>query len=331
MGASGLAGGGVWWFIWVVTRKPVVEKNQRATEGLAPSDRQLVERFISEISEMRRLSPRTVTLYLDALNAFYTWMPKGCRVVECDADLFRAYIYERMKAKEAQSTIRLRIAALRAFYAWLLEHGQIKRHPLADLSMGGRSRSLPVVLSPAQAEGLVTAPNRVKPFQQAVSWGAARDQAILELFYGAGVRLAELVQLDIEDYDASAKTVRLLGKGGKERVVPLGEAATTALERYLSAARIRKGPLFLSKLRKRIGRRSVWEMVRRFARQTGAPEGTSPHKLRHSYATHLLDGGADLRSLQALLGHASLATTQIYTHVSVERLKESHATHHPRA
>ncbi|MFQ3577806.1 MAG: tyrosine-type recombinase/integrase [Verrucomicrobiia bacterium] len=287
--------------------------------------------FLSEIAEVRRLSPRTITLYREALDAFCGWLPEGVALVGCDPDLFRAYIYERMKLKEAEATIRLRIAALRAFYAWLLKQGKIAHNPLGDLSMGGRRRSLPVVLSPSQAEGLVTAPTRTAGFPQAARWAAARDRAILELFYGAGVRLAELVQLNIEDCDRGAKSIRLRGKGRKERVVPVGKAAMEALETYVALAQIKQGPLFLSKLRKRIGRRSVWEMVRRYARQTGAPEGTSPHKLRHSYATHLLDGGADLRSVQALLGHASLGTTQIYTHVSVERLKRSHARHHPRA
>jgi integrase/recombinase XerC len=158
-----------------------------------------------------------------------------------------------------------------------------------------------------------------------------RDAAILELFYSSGLRLAELAALDAKTIDPFNETVRVLGKGRKERVVPVGRLALEALQKYRSAAHVEAGPLFINKSRGRLSTRSVWLSLKRYLNAAGIPANVSPHKLRHSFATHLLDAGADLRSVQSLLGHASLSTTQIYTHVSVERLKQAYNDAHPRA
>jgi site-specific recombinase XerD len=158
-----------------------------------------------------------------------------------------------------------------------------------------------------------------------------RDAAILELFYSSGLRLAELASLNVADLDIYTESVRILGKGRKERVCPVGLPALEAVSRYRAAANVQTGPLFINKSRRRISPRSIWLILKRYLRHTSIPIAVSPHKLRHSFATHLLDGGADLRSVQALLGHASLSTTQIYTHVTVERLKKAYADAHPRA
>jgi site-specific recombinase XerD len=159
----------------------------------------------------------------------------------------------------------------------------------------------------------------------------ARDAAILELFYSSGLRLAELVALDVKDVDVFSESVRVLGKGRKERVVPVGAPALEAIQRYRQQARVEAGPLFLSKVRKRISAVNVWLAIQRYLPHTTIPVHVTPHKLRHSFATHLLDAGADLRSVQSLLGHASLSTTQIYTHVTTERLKKAYDAAHPRA
>jgi site-specific recombinase XerD len=160
---------------------------------------------------------------------------------------------------------------------------------------------------------------------------ALRDAAILELFYSSGLRLGELASLNVADVDMYTESVRVLGKGRKERVCPVGAPALEAVSRYRIAARVQTGPLFINKSRRRISPRSIWLILKRYLRHTSIPIALSPHKLRHSFATHLLDSGADLRSVQALLGHASLSTTQIYTHVTVERLKKAYSAAHPRA
>ena len=162
-------------------------------------------------------------------------------------------------------------------------------------------------------------------------WMPPRDVAIMELFYSSGLRLSELTALDVADVDLYTESVRVLGKGRKERVCPVGFPALEAISRYRAAANVHSGPLFINKLRRRISARSIWLILKRYLHHTSIPISISPHKLRHSFATHLLDRGADLRSVQALLGHASLSTTQIYTHVTVERLKKAYADAHPRA
>ena len=158
-----------------------------------------------------------------------------------------------------------------------------------------------------------------------------RDAAILEVFYSSGLRLAELAALNVSDLDIYTESVRVLGKGRKERVCPVGAPALQSVSRYRAAANVHSGALFLNKARRRISPRSIWLILKRYLRYTSIPIALSPHKLRHSFATHLLDNGADLRSVQALLGHASLSTTQIYTHVTTERLKKAYADAHPRA
>jgi site-specific recombinase XerD len=199
------------------------------------------------------------------------------------------------------------------------------------VSLPKAEKRLPVFLTTAQIDALLRAPREAKQEKQAPSWMPWRDAAILELFYSSGLRLAELAALDVADIDPVNETVRVLGKGSKERIVPVGEPALEAVQQYRRRAEVQSGPLFLSKLRRRLGAASIWGLVKKYLRLAQIPVPASPHKLRHSFATHLLDAGADLRSVQSLLGHASLSTTQIYTHVTTERLKKAYDQAHPRA
>ena len=231
----------------------------------------------------------------------------------------------------ARPTIRLHFAAMRTFFKFLTQRHGLRSNPLADVQLPKLEKKLPLFLTPTQIDELLSAPLRVEKQPQAPVWMPARDAAILELFYSSGLRLAELVALDVKDVDVFSESVRVLGKGRKERVVPVGVPALEAIQRYRQAARVEAGPLFLSKVRKRITPGNVWLVLRRYLPHTSIPVGVSPHKLRHSFATHLLDAGADLRSVQSLLGHASLSTTQIYTHVTTERLKKAYDDAHPRA
>jgi site-specific recombinase XerD len=236
-----------------------------------------------------------------------------------------------MKAEIAKPTIRLHFAALRTFYRFLVERHGLADNPLKQVQLPKLDKKLPVVLNPKQIDILLTAPLKLEKSHAAPKWMPKRDAAILELFYSSGLRLAELAALEVRAIDPYNETVRVLGKGRKERIVPVGSVALEAIQQYRHAAGVNAGPLFINKSRKRLSNRSVWLALKRYLDHAGIPFNISPHKLRHSFATHMLDAGADLRSVQTLLGHASLSTTQIYTHVTTERLKRAYDDAHPRA
>jgi integrase/recombinase XerC len=290
----------------------------------------LAEEFLRFLEVEKNVSPRTVVAYRQALEAFRA--QKNVRSWKnCVADDFRDYLFELMKKGQARSYIRLQFSAFRTFYRFLVERKNLRRDPVRELQLPKAEKKLPLVLTQKQIEELLTAPLRVPKLKAAPSWMALRDASILELFYSSGLRLGELASLNVADVDIYTESVRVLGKGRKERVCPVGAPALEAISRYRAAANVQTGPLFINKSRRRISPRSIWLILKRYLRHTSIPIALSPHKLRHSFATHLLVGGADLRSVQALLGHASLSTTQIYTHVTVERLKKAYADAHPRA
>ncbi|MEM6912212.1 MAG: tyrosine recombinase XerC [Verrucomicrobiota bacterium] len=291
----------------------------------------LVEEFLEFLSVERHASPRTLLNYQKALRAFRAGQRPFRGWKRATAEDFRAWLYQLMKAGKAKATIRVEFAALRSFYRFLCQRKDLPQNPLLEVGLPKLEKKLPLVLTQKQVETLLAMPFEIELSKQAPSWMPQRDAAILEFFYSTGVRLAELAACNLEDVDLYSGTVRVLGKGRKERLVPLGRPAREALERYLLAAEVRHGPLFLSKLRKRMSTQAVGSLFKKYHQLSGLPVEASPHKLRHSFATHLLDNGADLRSVQELLGHSSLSTTQIYTHVSTERMKEVYQKTHPRA
>lgn len=236
-----------------------------------------------------------------------------------------------MKAGRARATIRVQFAAFRSFYTFLVIRNLVPINVLKGIDLPKAEKKLPRFLTVAQVDTLMGAPATTEKSQQAPSWMAARDQAIMELFYSTGIRLSELVSLDLKDLDPYSETIRVMGKGSKERICPVGGPALEAISKYRSLANVHAGALFINKSRDRMSRRAVELAVRKWLLAVGLPVNISPHKLRHSFATHLLDNGADLRSVQSLLGHASLSTTQIYTHVTAERLKRAYDNAHPRA
>jgi site-specific recombinase XerD len=277
-------------------------------------------------------SPRTLANYRDALAAYKRWRGerfRGWR--EEAADDFRDYLFALMKQGLKRATIRLRFAALRSFYKFLVLRRGLGRSPVAEVLLPKPERGLPVVLSIAQIDELLGIPLRVTADRKSPPWLPLRDAAILELFYSCGLRISELLALDVKHVDFIGETLRVVGKGSKERMVPVGGPALAAIQRYRQAAAVTSGPLFLSTRHRRITQQAVDQLLKKYLKLSSIPFGISPHKLRHSFATHLLDAGADLRSVQALLGHASLSTTQIYTHVTKERLKQAYDTAHPRA
>jgi site-specific recombinase XerD len=291
----------------------------------------LASAFIQFMEVERRSSTRTLDLYDHALSefrhrhiGFTTWQA-------LTSDDFRKYLFEMMKRELERSTIRLHFAALRSFFKWLTRRQGWTTNPLIDVQLPKQEKKLPGVLTLTQGVEMLALPLALPKSPRSPEWGPERDTAILELFYSTGMRLAELASVNVEDVDAYSDTVRVIGKGRKERLLPVGSHAMLAIQRYRQKAGIQSGPLFLSKLRKRITTQALADVVDKYWKASGMPIHVTPHKLRHSFATHLLNNGADLRSVQELLGHASLSTTQIYTHVSTQRMKEVYEAAHPRA
>ena len=292
---------------------------------------QLLDRYLEYLDIERHASPRTVVAYRHALVKFKHFGGDKISWPTCKAQQFRSFLLDCMKKGMARSYIRLTFAALRSFYQYLVEREGLAGNPLREVQLPKMDKKLPIVLSIKEVDELLTAPKRFERQAQAPVWAAARDAAMMELFYSSGLRLNELAALNVDDVDTFSETVRVLGKGRKERIVPVGQIALNALQQYQSEANVHSGPLFVSKLRKRMSARSIWLMLKKHLSQTSIQLRVSPHKLRHSFATHLLDNGADLRSVQTLLGHAKLSTTQIYTHVTMERVKKAYDEAHPRS
>lgn len=293
----------------------------------------LVYRFLDYLEAERNASPRTVEAYRRSLIQFREWMGGRFSAWEhCAAEDFRAWLYEALNLQLKTATIRLRFAALRSFYTWQMRREGLPVNPLADVSLPRASQSLPVHLSLRQMESLLSLPLQVPVDKKHPAWIPYRDAAILELFYACGIRLSELVGLNADALQRGDDCVRVLGKGRKVRLVPVGDYAREAVEKYREMAGLpADGPLFISRLGRRMSGRSVQQMLDKYLQLSDIPFHISPHKLRHTFATHLLDAGADLRAVQELLGHASLSTTQIYTHVTKTRMQEVYRRAHPRA
>lgn len=292
----------------------------------------LEEDFLRFLEVEKSASPRTTRNYGEALRAFREFRGDafpGWR--NCGVDHFRDYLFALMKQDLKRSTIRLRFSALRSFYKFLVHRRGMEASPVALVELPRTARTLPVVLNLSQMEELLALPLKLPLPKQTAAWIPVRDVAILELFYSCGLRISELTGLDVDDVDFIKETLRVTGKGSKERIVPIGGPALSALQRYRQLAVVHSGPLFLSKRRTRITQQAIDLLLKKYLKHSSIPFVISPHKLRHTFATHLLDAGADLRSVQELLGHSSLSTTQIYTHVTRERLRQAYDQAHPRA
>jgi tyrosine recombinase XerC len=293
----------------------------------APDDD--IQAFIRHLALERRLSPRTVEAYradLEALRMFLERAGTGLR--EATHQTLRRWLAQQATRGYARSTIARRAAAVRTFYRFTARRGLTDGNPSALLASPKLPTLLPVVLRPGEADSLVEAP-------AGDDWGI-RDRAVLELLYGTGLRVAELCALDVGDVDLDRGRVRVLGKGGKQRDVPLGESAEAAVRSYLSGPRGRiapggEGAMFHNRRGKRLAPRDTRSVVEKYRREMLVGRRVSPHTLRHSFATHLLEGGADIRAVQELLGHSSLSSTQRYTHVSRGRLFGAYKRSHPRA
>jgi integrase/recombinase XerD len=283
-----------------------------------------VEGFLALLATGR--APKTVDAYRRDLKALAAWLDGP--VAQVTTEQLERYLAELRAEGLSPATIARRVAAIRSFFRQQTLLGARSDNPAAELELPRRRRTLPRTLSPAEAERLVEAASGTSP-------RALRDRALVELLYGAGLRVSEAVGLDKGSVDLDARLVRCLGKGSKERVVPIGRQAVTALRRYLSRGRPyldkrHRPELFLNAKGGGLTRAGVFLILRGLAGKAGLePERVHPHLLRHSFATHLLEGGADLRSVQEMLGHADLATTELYTHVSDRRRRELYFQAHP--
>ena len=293
-----------------------------------------IERFLRAAKSERDLSINTIEAYRRDLAQFAEWIGRSgvAELNDVDRSLLRRYVAFLGSRNYARRTVARKASAVRALLKWTVDMDLIEVNPAEDLSAPKLDKPLPKVLKEAEAAALCDLP----PDDDEIGM---RDRAILELLYGSGLRVSEVCALDVDDVDLRASAVRVLGKGRKERRVPISEPARVAVRRFVSEGRrslMEEGPandaaaLFLNKRGGRIGPRSIRAMLATYLKAEGQAS-IGPHALRHSFATHLLDGGADLRAVQELLGHESLATTQIYTHVSTERLRAVYEQSHPRA
>jgi integrase/recombinase XerD len=292
----------------------------------------LLDEYLVYIKVEKGLSERTVEAYGRDLRRWVDFISgRGKLTPEAvDRREITIFVEEMRKSGLSPRSLARGIAALRGFQRFLLEEGGFGALPAADLRTPHHTQALPRVLSQEEAKKLLEQKIIEDP-------PGLRDKAILETLYGTGVRISELTGLDLEDMDLQERELRVMGKGARERVVPIGEAAAAAMSDYLMNGRpklVQKASqraIFLNQRGGRLTRQGVWELVKKYAGRVGLKDKMTPHTLRHGYATHLLENGADLRFIQELLGHASISTTQIYTHVSKARLREAYLEAHPRA
>jgi integrase/recombinase XerD len=293
--------------------------------ALAPSA--VIDAFIDALWLEDGLAPNSLAAYRRDLQQFAAWLADRPLFDATEVDL-TAYFAARHGASRSSSANR-RLATFRRFYRWALRDGRIGADPTLRLTNAKAAPRFPKALSEAQIEALLRAPDRETA-------RGLRDRAMLELMYATGLRVSELVTLKLIELSLNDGLVRVIGKGGKERLVPMGEEARASIDRYLAQARgeLCAGKLsdavFVTRRGAPMSRQMFWRLIKRYALQADIRAPLSPHGLRHSFATHLLNHGADLRVVQLLLGHADISTTQIYTHVARERLKALHARHHPR-
>jgi integrase/recombinase XerD len=293
-------------------------------------DAQLLDQFLDGIWLESGLSANTLAAYRTDLRAFQSWLAKKGLALEqaTRADLL-AYLAANVRAGLSPRSSARHLSTLRRFYRYLLIQGRTQADPTADVRSPVIGRPLPKNISEQGVEKLLSTPPRGTAL-------GSRDRAMLETMYASGLRVSELVGLTLNELDLTTGLVRVVGKGGRERIVPLGEEASESLREYLGQARsdLLKAQLtdavFVTRRGGPMTRQAFWQLIKRYAQQAGIGAEFSPHSLRHAFATHLLNHGADLRSVQMLLGHTDLSTTQIYTHVARARLQSLHGTHHPR-
>ena len=296
-----------------------------------PTPSELIDAFCDQVWLQDGLAQSSLSSYRRDLGQWAAWLERrGSGLLQAQRTDVEAFLADQFRAKAKATSIGRRLSSMRRFYALQLQQGVLRADPTLRVKAPKLPRRLPKNLSEAKVEALLAAPDSKTTL-------GLRDRAMLETLYATGLRVSELVGLTLAQVSLDMGVVRVLGKGSKERLVPLGEEAIGALQRYLTTARPalagkgRSDAVFLTARGGPLTRQAFWALLKRLGARAGIPAaGLSPHVLRHAFATHLLNHGADLRVVQLLLGHADIATTTIYTHVARERLKRLHAEHHPR-
>ena len=291
-------------------------------------ERNEIDRFLDALWMERGLRENTLAAYRTDLQQFAIWQQQraGSLITTSHADI-NSYLAAQAR-KSARSTAR-KLSSLRRFFQYMNREGRLKQDPCVNIDSPRVGRPLPKTLTEVEVENLLKAPD-------INTRTGMRDRTMLEVLYATGLRVTELVKLRLDQVNLRQGVIRVMGKGNKERLVPLGEIALDWLERYLNSVRSEffsdkpDAALFPSNRGKAMSRQTFWYAIKRYAVQAGIDKPLSPHVIRHAFATHLLNHGADLRVVQMLLGHSDISTTQIYTHVAKERLKDLHAKHHPR-
>ena len=289
----------------------------------------LIDSFIDSIWLEKGLSKNTLSSYRLDISAFDNWL--GSRSLEeVDKAILLDYLSFRLKRGYSSRSTARSLSSLRAFYSFLVKKSVVLNNPTAKIDSPKLGHSLPKVLSEKDIDKLIHSPDTKEPL-------GLRDRAMLELLYSSGLRVSELIKLEIINLNLRQGVVRIMGKGEKERLVPIGEEAMEWINKYLNSSRevligkeSKDQHLFVTKRGKGMTRQAFWYRIKKYALRSGIDKSLSPHTLRHAFATHLLNHGADLRTVQLLLGHTSLSTTQIYTEVAKERMKSLHSQHHPR-
>ncbi|MGE5674653.1 MAG: site-specific tyrosine recombinase XerD, partial [Mycobacterium leprae] len=294
--------------------------------------KKLIHEFINYLSVERGLAMNTLESYGRDLRQYSQYLEQDDET-DLDSvtrDKIINYLMFLQSQGKATATIARRLAALKAFYQFLVREHRISADPTANLESPKLEKRLPKVLTVSEVERLLAQPDSSQP-------ACIRDRAMLELLYATGIRVSELVNLNVADVNLDMGYIKCYGKGSKERIVPLGSLAIQSVRSYLTSARARlvkdrdEAALFVNHHGHRLTRQGFWKIVKKYADDAKIEKEITPHTLRHSFATHLLENGADLRSVQEMLGHADISTTQIYTHVTKGRLKEVYARTHPRA
>lgn len=287
--------------------------------------RNSIESFIDYLTIERGLSPNTLQAYRRDLCQFRDWLKK--EFLQVDSALIGNYLATLRKKGNKSRTLNRKLSVMRMFYKFLYTEGKTDHNPVEGVSSPRLGRKIPSFLSEKEVEALLEAP----PIDE--QYGS-RDRAILEVVYGAGLRISELINLNLTDLNLKGGWVKVLGKGSKERIVPLGREACRWVRIYLRKRRTEttdKLSLFCNRYGKRLSRQACWKIIKKYSQKASITKKISPHTLRHSFATHLLSRDADLRFVQELLGHTNISTTQIYTHITQERLKKVYKKYHPRA
>jgi integrase/recombinase XerD len=289
-----------------------------------------IDRFLDAVWMERGLSPNTLAAYRADLTALERWLEEREQtLMAAQRGDVLAFMASRVQAGARPRSTARQLSSFRRFYRYLVRDGQLREDPTAQIAMPKVGRSLPRSLTEEEVEALLAAPAVSDPLGH-------RDRTMLEVLYATGLRVSELVNLKLAQVNLNQGVLKIVGKGNRERMIPLGEEAVQWIQQFLQGPRVeillerQTDFLFPTRRGDRMTRQAFWHIIKRYARKAGVNKDLSPHTLRHAFATHLLNHGADLRVVQLLLGHSDLSTTQIYTHVAKARLKDVHSQHHPR-